>query len=91
MSYAVAAALQTAVFTAVASAGSVQVLIGSQVFDAPPPGPLPQTYVLIGEEDVRERSDVSANGAVHDLVVSVISDAAGFADAKAVATAISDV
>lgn len=91
MSYAVSAALQSAVFGAIADDAGVQALIGTNVFDEPPSGALPVTYVVVGEEDVRARSSIGANGAVHDFLVSVISDAAGFMEAKAVAVAVSDV
>ncbi len=90
MSYAIATALQTAVFGAVSSDPGVVALVGTDVFDALPSGVLPVTYVVLGEEDVRARSNVSADGAVHDFTVSVFSDATGFASAKAVAVAVSD-
>ena len=90
MSYAVAAALQEAIYGRIANDPGVQALVGSAVYDAPPAGTLPSTWVLVGEEEVRGRSDVTAEGALHDLVISVLSDAAGFATAKAVAVAISD-
>ena len=89
MSYAVAAALQAAVFAAVSTDPGVQALVGGDVFDAPPGGVLPLTYVVLGEEDVRAHSNISAAGAVHDITVSVFSDASGFATAKAVAVAVS--
>jgi len=91
VTYAISGALQAAVFTAVAGDAGVLAVVGSDVFDEPPTGNLPLTYVVVGEEDVRGRSDLSVHGAVHDLIVSVFSDAAGFADAKAVAAAICDV
>jgi len=90
MTYAVSSALQSAVFGAVSSNSALQALIGGDVFDQPPSGVLPLTYVVVGEEDVQARSDISANGAVHDLTISVFSDAAGFSAAKAVAVTISD-
>ncbi len=90
MSYGVASALQAAVFVAVSGDVAVQALVGSDVFDALPAGSLPQTYVVLGEEIVRPKSDGSARGAEHDFTVSVFSDAAGFAAAKAVAVAVSD-
>jgi len=90
MSYAVTAALQAAVFEQVSGNGAVQALVGANVFDAVPPGALPVTYVMLGEEDVRDRSDLTSGGAVHDLTISVVSDAAGFAGAKEIAVAISD-
>lgn len=90
MSYGVGMALQAAVFAAVSGDAGVQALVGSDVFDALPSGILPQTYVVLGEEDVRGLSSISASGAAHEFTVSVFSDAAGFADAKAVAVAVSD-
>jgi len=91
MSYAIASALQAAVFAAISGDNVVQGLVGADVYDALPGGTLPLTYVVIGEEDVRTKSDVSAEGAEHQLIVSIYSDAAGFAAAKAVAVAVSDV
>ncbi len=90
MSYAVSAALQAAVFARVANDAAVQALVGSDVYDAVPSGTLPLTYVVLGEEDVRAWSNISANGAVHDFAIAVVSDAAGFSAAKAVAVAVND-
>jgi len=90
MTYGVSASLQSAVFGAISSNAAVVALIGNNVFDQPPAGTLPLTYVVVGEEDVKPSSDVSAKGAVHDFFVSVISGAAGFSAAKSVAVAISD-
>ena len=90
MSYGVTSALQAAVYGVLSADAGLQALVGGNVFDAPPGGALPGTYVLLGEEDARGRGDGSAGGAVHDFTVSVVSDAAGFSDAKAVAVAVSD-
>lgn len=90
MSYGMTGAVQAAIFQALVSDTALQALIGSAVYDAPPPGPWPSTYVTLGEEDVRDASAVGSPGARHDLTVSVISDAAGFATAKAAAEVISD-
>jgi len=65
-------------------------LIGSNVFDAPPTGSIPQNYVLIGDETVRNQSAKTSNGAVHEFVINVVSDAAGFATAKQVAGTVCD-
>ncbi|OIQ64832.1 hypothetical protein GALL_536150 [mine drainage metagenome] len=46
--------------------------------------------MLIGPEDVRDASDKTAHGAEHRLVISVVTDEAGFQAAKAVAVAVSD-
>jgi hypothetical protein len=90
MSYALAAALQAAVFARVSGDAAVAGLVGDAVFDAMPPGVLPGLYVSLGPEVVRDRSDKTGAGAEHEFAVSVHSDAAGFAAAKAVAGAVSD-
>jgi hypothetical protein len=90
MSYALAGALQAAVFAQLRGDATVAGLVGDAVFDAAPPGALPALYVSLGPEIVRDRSDKSGAGAEHEFIVSVVSDAAGFAGAKAVAGAISD-
>ncbi len=63
---------------------------GDAVYDAAPPGVLPSLYISLGPEVVRDRSDKTGAGAEHEFTVSVLSDAAGFAAAKAVAAAVSD-
>jgi uncharacterized protein DUF3168 len=90
MSYAQGGALQAAVFAVVSGDAWVQALIGGNVFDAPPGGALPQTYVVLGEEDARGRRNGSVEAALHEFTVTVISDATGFALAKAVGEAVSD-
>jgi len=91
MSYGVAAALQTAVYQALVADVTLGALVGSAIYDAVPSGTLPATYVTLGAEDVRDRSDKTGHGAEHALNVSVITDTAGFFAAKQVAAAISDV
>lgn len=90
MSYGMGAALQAAVYQRLRGDAQVAGLVGQAVFDAVPPGPVAGTYVSLGPEDVRDASDVSGGGAEHDFTVSVITDAAGFQAAKAVAAAVSD-
>jgi hypothetical protein len=51
---------------------------------------VPQTYVSLGPEEVRDQSDADGAGALHRFTVSVISEASGFAVAKAVAGAVGD-
>jgi hypothetical protein len=82
-----AAALQEAVF---ARLSGLPELSGVQVLDAVPKGQRAGTFVLIGAEDVRDLSDATVRGAEHRLVVSIISDAAGFQAAKTLAVAVSD-
>ena len=90
MTYAVSAPLQAAVYQALIADATLQGLVGSNVFDAPPPGPLPETYVALGPETVTGANDSTGYGAVHDFVVSVVTEVAGFQAAKEAAGAISD-
>lgn len=87
MSYAAAAALQSAVFQRLTGWPD---LVGVMVLDAVPAGGGAGTFVLLGPEEVRDASDLSGDGAEHRLVVSVISDATGFLAAKSVAVAVSE-
>ena len=91
MSYAVSGALQAAVFAALSGDSVLGALVGSAIYDAVPAGSVPDLYVRLGAETVREASDGSGAGAVHSLTVSVITTNPGFASAKAAATAVSDV
>ncbi len=90
MSYGVAAALQAAVFQQLSGDAQVGSLSGGAIYDAVPSGVLPQTYVTLGPEEVREASDRSGSGAVHRFTVSVVSEAAGFGAAKTLAGAVCD-
>lgn len=90
MSYGMAAALQSAVYQHLLADTEVSNLVGTAIYDAVPTGTLPQTYVTLGPEDVRDASDGSGAGALHRLTISVMSEAAGFATAKTLAAAITD-
>jgi hypothetical protein len=90
MSYRAASALQGAVYQRLMADGAVDALVGSAIYDAVPPGPLPPLYVSLGPEDARDRSDATGLGSEHDFTVSVVSDAAGFQTAKALAGAVCD-
>jgi len=90
MSYGIGAALQAAVYGALTGDAAVAALAGGAIFDALPPGPVPSLYATLGPETVRDASDKTGAGAVHDFPVTVVSEAAGFSSAKALAAAISD-
>ena len=90
MSYATSAALQTAVYQHLVNDPILATQIGTAIFDHAPSGPVPSTYVSLGPEDARDASDVSAQGAVHDFTVSVVTESDGFGGAKSVAAAVSD-
>ncbi len=90
MSYGAGAALQAAVYGRLSGDPALAALVGGAVFDATPPGPLPAIYVTLGPEVVRDRSDASHGGAEHEFTVEIVTQAAGFAGAKAAAAAVSD-
>ncbi|KEO56532.1 DUF3168 domain-containing protein [Thioclava pacifica] len=90
MSYAIGAALQAAVYTRLQGDAALTALLGGAVYDAAPAGTVSGTYVSLGPEDARDASDMTGDGAVHDFIVSVVSDLAGFQAAKQVGEAISD-
>ena len=85
MSYGSAAALQAAVFQHLVAA-----LPGVAVHDALPSGAGLGTFILLGPEEVVDASDITGPGAEHRFVVSVLSDATGFLQAKETAVAVSD-
>lgn len=86
MSYRIAAALQSAIYAHLTLAPA---LAGVPVYDAIPASGAVGTYVLLGPETVIDKSDQSGGGAEHQIVISVISDAAGFLSAKTVAAEVS--
>ncbi|WP_170564556.1 DUF3168 domain-containing protein [Ruegeria atlantica] len=90
MSYGVSAALQAAVFKQISEDVQVSSLSAGAIYDAVPAGAVPQIYVTLGPEDVRDASDRSSGGAVHRFSVSVVSEAAGFGAAKTLAGAVCD-
>lgn len=90
MSYGMSAALQAAVFGALSEDAAINAQSDGAVHDALPPGPMPPLYVVLGPERVRDASDKTHAGAVHDFSVTVVSQGAGFGAAKALAAAVSD-
>ncbi len=90
MSYGMAAALQEAVFQTLLADAALGALVGTDIFDAAPPGAVPPIYVSLGPEEVSDGSDQTGRGAVHEFTVSVVSQAAGFRTAKQAAAAVSD-
>lgn len=90
MSYAVAAALQAAIYDRLRSDLTLTALVGDAIYDALPAGTPPALYVVLGAEEVRDASDQTGAGAEHRLAISVVTDSAGFASAKAAAGAVSD-
>ncbi|KIC08347.1 gene transfer agent protein [Leisingera sp. ANG-M1] len=90
MTYAIAGGLQSAVYTHLTGDAALAALVGGAIYDAVPAGALPQTYVALGSEEVLDRSDKTAGGAEHRFFITVTTDTAGFAEAKAAAAAVCD-
>ncbi|MFQ1700664.1 DUF3168 domain-containing protein [Loktanella agnita] len=90
MSYGMSSALQAAVYQALISDTDLTAIVGAAVFDALPSGTLPPLYVVLGAEQVRDASDKSGGGALHEFTVTIVTETAGFATAKSAAAAVSD-
>ncbi|MCO4841472.1 MAG: DUF3168 domain-containing protein [Yoonia sp.] len=90
MSYGVSAALQAAVFQHLSNDAPLAAIVGTHVYDALPAGTLPSLYVTLGPEVVKDQSDKTGAGALHEATISVVTDVAGFAQAKSAAAAVSD-
>lgn len=90
MSYAMAAALQSAVYQRLRGDAAVTALVGARIYDAVPKGQLPELYVALGPEKALDASDTTCRGAWHEFSVAVISEDAGFQAAKEVSAAICD-
>ncbi|MDA8585736.1 DUF3168 domain-containing protein [Rhodobacteraceae bacterium] len=90
MSFGTANALQAAIYQHLQSDATLTALVGDAIFDEMPPGPVEGTYLSLGDGDVRDMSDKTGGIAEHRPVLSVLSDAEGFALAKTAAAAATD-
>lgn len=93
MSYGASVALQGAVYQHLRADPALGELVGDAVFDAMPVDAPAGVYVSLGPEDVLDAGDMTAAGAQHDFVISVLSgadDGSGFGAVKAAAVAVAD-
>ncbi len=90
MSYAIAAALQSAIYARLTGDAALDALVSGAIYDVPPSGGLPPLYVTLGAERVRDAGDKTGDGADHDLTIAVVCETGGFAAAKTAAGAVSD-
>jgi hypothetical protein len=90
VSYGAAAALQAAIYQRLTADTVLDGLVNGAIHDAVPPGNPVGTYVSIGPEVVKDASSQTERGAEHEFSVSVVTDAQGFQNAKAIAAAVSD-
>lgn len=87
MTYALAPALQAALFQILTGDAELGTLVDG-IHDAPPPGTPAGTHAILGEDEALDRGDATGPGAEHRLTVSVITGAAGFLGAKQAAARI---
>jgi len=87
MSYAAAAALQSAVYARLTGYGP---LAGVTVVDAVAPGSGKGKFIMLGPETASDKGDKGHAGTEHQFQVSVISDETGFLSAKVIAGRVSD-
>ena len=90
MTYAIGQALQSAIFQALLADQALGALVGTAIFDTVPLGTLPEVYVTLGQEDVRDASDQTGGGAVHRFEVAVVGTAPAFDRVKAASAAVCD-
>lgn len=90
MSYAVAAALQEAVYQTLFGDLALRGLVGDAIYDALPSGRAPDLYISLGPETVKDASDKTGRGAEHRITILIMSTAPGFAKAKSVAASVCD-
>lgn len=90
MSYGMAGALQAGLYQHLSADPALTALIGGALYDDVPPGDVPETYVTLGVEQVRDRSDKLSALAEHRVTVTAVTQGNGFAAAKAAAAAVSD-
>lgn len=90
MSYALSGALQSAIYQHLSTDSALNALVGAAIYDAMPPGTVPSIYVALGPETAKDWSSQTSAGASHEFTLSVVTQGAGFSDAKRVAAAICD-
>ena len=87
-------ALQRALFDHLrADAALTAALGGSKIHDAPPhaqSGEAPPPYLTLGDESVTAWSTKTEQGAAHELTFTIWSAARGFAEVKAIQSALAD-
>lgn len=93
MSYAAGQALQAAIYQHLRADAALAAMVGDAIFDAMPAQPPSGVHVALGPEIMRDASDASAGGAVHEFEIAVLEGAeagGGFAAVKEAAAAVSD-
>ena len=76
------AQLQAFLYATLQNDATLTQKLNGHIFDAPPPGPLPFTYITLGPEKVTDASDMTAKASVHEVAISVVTTQTGFASIK---------
>ena len=93
MTFALSLALQKATYDHLSAFAPLTDLVGSDIYDAPmplDPAIEPPDYVTLGAEQAKDRSSKTSQGGLHELKVTVHSNAHGFSRSKEVAAAVCD-
>ena len=90
MTYAVAQALQSAIYQTLVADGPLAAIVNGAIYDTVPLGVPPAIYVALGQEDARDASDKTGHGTEHRMEISVVGATPAFAELKAAAAAICD-
>jgi hypothetical protein len=92
MTYAMAWPLQEAIYTVLCDNAVCAQFFGHRVFDGPVPFPAEAEpeglYLTIGDEQVRDWSTATDDGAEHVVLLTVHAPRRGFGDAKQAAAAV---
>ena len=88
MSFFGSTALQAAVYDRLSNDTVMVSLVGSDIYDVLPSGTIPDIYVTIGDERVKDASDSTGDAVRVEFDVSVVSRSGGFQAAKSTGYAI---
>lgn len=85
MTTGVSAQLQEFIYTLLKEDTELAAAVEGHIFDAPPPGPLPASYITLGPEKVSDASDMTVRASLHEVAISVITTETGFVSIKNIA------
>lgn len=89
MTYAMGDSLQMAIYSRLSGDPAMDTLLGGAIYDAVPQS-APDLFVALGPERVRDASDKSGAGALHEMMISVVTTGDGYLAAKEAAALVSD-
>ena len=94
MTYALAWPLQEALYGLLTTHPECTALLGTRVFDAPPPfsedAEAEDLYVVLGDEEARDWSTTSSRGAIHQIRLDIYAAQHSFDEVKQAAGTVLD-